>query len=280
LLQGRLASTGTVVILPVDQGFEHGPDRSFLPNPPGYDPQYHFNLAIDAGLNALAAPLGLLEAGAATFAGRIPLILKLNSANMLLPKSVPKDQAITGSVRDALRLGCAAVGLTIYPGSPSSLDMIEEARSIIAEAKSYGLATVVWSYPRDGDLTTAGETAIDVCAYAVHIAALIGAHFIKVKLPTAQVEQDGLQALYSSAGLKIDTLTDRVRHVVRSAFNGRRIVIFSGGNQKDDESIIAEAKAIKDGGGFGSIIGRNSFQRPRASALDLLDKVISVYAAT
>lgn len=277
LLHGRLAGTGRVVILPVDQGSEHGPDKSFVVNPAAYDPHYHFQLAIDAGLNAFAAPLGLLEAGADTFAGRVPLILKLNNANGLYPNAQCKDQAITGSIKEALRLGCSAIGLTIYPGSASSFAMIEEARELIEEAKASGLASVVWSYPRDGDLSQAGETALDICAYATHIAALIGAHIIKVKLPTDHVEQDGMKALYSDHGVKYDSLTDRVRHVMKSAMNGRRIVVFSGGGKKGDEHIFAEAQAIHAGGGAGSIIGRNSFQRPRDEALTLLGKVTDIY---
>ena len=277
LLHGRLGGTGHVVILPVDQGSEHGPDRSFALNPAAYDPHYHFQLALDAGLNAFAAPLGLLEAGAATFAGQLPLILKLNNANGLFPASVAKDQAITGCVRDALHMGCVAIGLTIYPGSAKSFDMIEEAREIIAEAKSYGLATVVWSYPRDGDLSPAGETALDVCAYATHIAALLGAHIIKVKLPSDHIEQPGMAKLYEETGVKLDTLPDRVRHVMKSAFNGRRVVVFSGGGKKGEEVIFEEAEAIRAGGGNGSIIGRNSFQRSRDDALALLDRIISIY---
>jgi fructose-bisphosphate aldolase, class I len=277
LLHGRLGGTGCVVILPVDQGSEHGPDKSFAPNPPAYDPHYHFQLAIDAGLNAFAAPLGLLEAGAATFAGRMPLILKLNNANGLFPNSIAKDQAVTACVRDALRLGCVAIGLTIYPGSAKSFDMIEEAREIIAEAKSFGLATVVWSYPRDGDLSQAGETALDICAYATHIAALLGAHIIKVKLPSDHVEQNGVSDLYAKHGMLIDSLADRVRHVMRSAFAGRRIVVFSGGGKKGEDVIFEEAKAIREGGGNGSIIGRNSFQRSREDALVLLDRVVKIY---
>jgi len=118
LMHGRLGGTGKLVILPVDQGFEHGPARSFAPNPEGYDPHYHYQLAIDAGLSAYASTLGMLEAGADTFAGAIPTILKCNSANSL---STNKDQAVTASVGDALRLGCAAIGFTIYPGRKTSL---------------------------------------------------------------------------------------------------------------------------------------------------------------
>ena len=180
LMAGRLGGTGKMVILPVDQGFEHGPARSFAVNAPGYDPHYHFQLAVDAGLNAYAAPLGMIEAGADTFAGAIPTILKVNSSNSWAGGA---NQAITGSVDDALRLGCSAIGFTIYPGSEDVFDMMEEIKELSAEAKSVGIATVIWSYPRGGKLPKSGELALDVGAYAAHMAALLGAHIIKVKLP-------------------------------------------------------------------------------------------------
>ncbi|MGA7713119.1 MAG: class I fructose-bisphosphate aldolase [Rhizomicrobium sp.] len=277
LYHGRLGGTGRMVILPVDQGNEHGPDRCFVPNPPAYDPHYHFQLAIDAGLNAFAAPLGMLEAGAATFAGRLPLILKANSANLLFPKNGPKTQAVTATVRDALRLGCTAVGLTIYPGSLASYDMFEVAREFIAVAKDSGLPTVIWSYPRGEDISKDGETAIDVDAYATQIAALLGAHIIKVKLPTAFVEAKDVAELYKKANVKLDTLADRVAHIKKSALAGRRIVIFSGGGKKGEEEILEEARAIKAGGGNGSIMGRNAFQRPKKEAMALLDKLVEIY---
>lgn len=274
LMNGRLAGTGKAVILPVDQGFEHGPARSFAPNPAGYDPHYHYRLAIDAGLNAFAAPLGLLEAGADTFAGQIPTILKVNSANS---HATEKDQAITGGVEDALRLGCAAIGFTIYPASDSQFEMMEEIRELAAEAKSVGLAVVIWSYPRGGNLSKEGETAIDVCAYAAHMAALLGAHIIKVKPPTAQIEQDEARKVYEAQGIDISSLSARVAHVMQSAFAGRRLVVFSGGAAKGDAAILDEIRALRDGGASGSIIGRNSFQRPRADALALLDKAVRIY---
>jgi class I fructose-bisphosphate aldolase len=272
LMSGRLAGTGKMVILPVDQGFEHGPARSFAPNPAGYDPHYHFQLAIDAGLNAYAAPLGMLEAGAGTFAGQIPTILKVNSSNSW---STTKDQAVTGSVDDALRLGCSAIGLTIYPGSESFDDMVEEARELIAEAKSVGLAAVVWSYPRGGKLSKEGELALDVGAYAAHLACLIGAHIVKVKLPSDHVEQADAKKAYEDGDWSTQAL--RVAHVVKSCFEGRRIVVFSGGATKGADAVFDDARAIRDGGGNGSIIGRNSFQRPRDEALALLDRIVRIY---
>jgi class I fructose-bisphosphate aldolase len=276
---GRLAGTGKLVILPVDQGFEHGPARSFAKNPDGYDPRYHFRLAIDAGCNAYAAPLGFLEAGAAEFAGQIPLILKLNNSDSLYGGNDPCP-AITGSVDEALRLGCVAIGFTIYPASANRNEMYRQIKELTEEAKRKGLAVVVWSYPRGSGISKEGETAIDVCAYAAQIACQLGAHVIKVKPPTAHIEQAAAKKVYESEKIKIDTLADRVRHVVQGAFAGRRIVIFSGGEAKGNDAVFDEIRGIRDGGGFGSIIGRNSFQRPKADALAFLGTVMDLYAGT
>jgi len=260
LNHGRLAGTGKLVILPVDQGFEHGPGRSFAPNPPAYDPHYHFQLAIEAGLNAYAAPLGFLEAGAVEFAGQIPLILKLNSHDVLQDEQDPLG-AQTASVSDALRLGCIGIGYTIYPGTAERRLQYEQLKELAREAKAAGLLVVVWSYPRGSGLSEEGEAALDVVAYAAHIAAQLGAHLIKVKLPSAHLELEAARKVYEAQRIPRDTLADRVRHVVQSAFNGHRIIIFSGGAKKEeDEAILEEIRAIRDGGGFGSIIGRNSFQ--------------------
>lgn len=276
LNHGRLAGSGKFVILPVDQGFEHGPARSFAPNPPSYDPHYHFSLAIEAGCNAYAAPLGFLEAGAAEFAGEVPLILKLNNHDLLLDEHDPAP-AVTGSVADALRLGCAAVGFTIYPGSAMRAHMYEQLRDIAEEAKDCGLAVVVWSYPRGSGISHQGETALDVVAYAAQIAAQLGANIIKVKLPTSHLEEPEAKKAYEANHVPLEPLSARVSHVVQSAFNGRRIVIFSGGAKVDDATLLDEVRAIHAGGGFGSIIGRNSFQRPRADALKLLGQIMDIY---
>jgi class I fructose-bisphosphate aldolase len=277
LSHGALGGTGKLVILPVDQGFEHGPGRSFAMNPPAYDPRYHFELAIEAGCSAYAAPLGFLEAGAREFAGQVPLILKLNNHDVLLEEKDPA-QALTGSVRDALRLGCVGIGFTVYPGSEHRLAMYAELRALAEEAKASGLAVVVWSYPRGSGLSKEGETAADVTAYAAHIAAQLGAHVIKVKLPTAHLEQAAARKVYEKASVPLGTLAERVRHVVQAAFAGRRIVIFSGGAADEDTVVFDQVRAIRDGGGFGSIIGRNSFQRRRADAVTFLSTVIGIYA--
>jgi class I fructose-bisphosphate aldolase len=274
LMNGRLGGSGKLVILPVDQGFEHGPARSFAPNPAAYDPHYHFDLAIEAGLSAYAAPLGMIEAGADTFAGQIPTILKVNSSNSL---AALKDQAVTGTVNDALRLGCSAIGFTIYPGSDYAFEMMEEIREMSEEAKAAGLAVVVWSYPRGDAISKDGETAMDICAYAAHMAALLGAHIIKVKPPTAFLEQGEAKKVYEKEKIDIATMAARIRHVVQACFNGKRIVVFSGGASKGLDGLYDEVRGIRDGGGNGSIIGRNTFQRPREEALKVLDSIIRIY---
>ena len=276
LNHGKLAGTGKMVILPVDQGFEHGPARSFASNPPAYDPRYHFELAFESGCNAYAAPLGFLETGTREFAGEIPLILKVNDHDVLFDEKDP-NQALTGSVADALRLGCVGIGFTIYPGSSHRLEMYQQIRAYAEEAKRCGLVIVIWSYPRGSGLSKEGETAMDITGYAAHIAAQLGAHIIKVKLPSAVVEQEAARKVYERERIQIEMLDQRVRHVVQCTFNGRRIVIFSGGAAEADDVVLDEIRSIRDGGGFGSIIGRNSFQRKKADALRLLDTIMKIY---
>src|SRR5580693_8342094 len=273
---GALAGTGKFVILPVDQGFEHGPARSFAPNPPAYDPDYHAQLAIDAGCNAYAAPLGFLEASADKFAGQLPLILKLNNSDTLAKMDQPCS-AVTASVRDAVRLGCVAIGYTIYPGSGARNPMYEDLRGLILEAKEHGLPTVVWAYPRGAGLSKEGEQAIDVTAYAAQIACQLGAHVVKVKPPKDFVEQAEAKKVFEKYAIPTKTLTDRVRHVVASAFNGKRIVIFSGGESKGTDDVLEDVRGIAAGGGFGSIMGRNAFQRPHADAVKLLSDVMEIF---
>ena len=274
LMHGKLGGSGKLVILPVDQGFEHGPARSFAPNPPAYDPHYHFQLAIDAGLSAYAAPLGMIEAGADSFAGAIPTILKVNSSNSLARM---KDQAVHGSVKDALRLGCAAIGFTIYPGADDQFEMMEEIREMSEEAKA--------ARPRDGDVVLParrrphqgrrdGDGRVRLC----------DAHGRIARRPHHQGQAADPGAVPGRREEGLPGQEDRhlerparIAHVVQSAFNGRRVVVFSGGEAKDDEGIFAEARAIRDGGGNGSIIGRNTFQRPRDKALAMLEKIIQIY---
>ncbi len=274
LTHGKLAGSGKLVILPVDQGFEHGPARSFATNPDAYDPAYLYQLAVDAGLSALAAPLGLLESAAERYVAQVPTILKVNSANAL---ATTPDQAVTASVEDALRLGCVAVGFTIYPGADGQFAMMEELREIARHAKSVGLAVVVWSYARGGMLDKEGETALDIIAYAAHMACLLGAHIVKVKPPSAHLFLPEAKKIYEKHSIPKESLSARVRHVVQSCFAGRRLVVFSGGGAKEDEALLAEVRELRDGGASGSIIGRNAFQRPYKEARALLDRIVAIY---
>ena len=277
MMTGRLAGTGKMVILPVDQGFEHGPARSFAPNPAGYDPDYHYQLAIDAGCNAYAAPLGALEATAGKFLGEIPLILKLNNSDTMAKMDNPIS-ALTGSVDDALRLGCSAIGFTIYPGSQERKVMYEEIRELILEAKSVGLPTVLWAYPRGAGMSKQGETAADIVAYAAHVGCQLGAHVVKVKPPSDHIEQPEAKKVFEKYNIPTATLADRVRHVVQSCFNGKRVVIFSGGEAKETGALLDEVRQLRDGGAFGSIMGRNAFQRPHDEAVKLLQDVMDIFA--
>jgi fructose-bisphosphate aldolase, class I len=274
LNHGTLAGTGKMVILPVDQGFEHGPGRSFGPNDAGYDPGYHPKLATDAGCNAYAAPLGFIEAIAHRYAGELPLILKVNNSD-LLGDVGGYQSALTSSVRDAVRLGCNAIGFTIYPGSSFRNSMYEQIRDLIAEAREAGLPTVMWAYARGSSMEKDDETAVDTIAYAAHVACQLGAHVVKVKPPTAHLARDDAKKFY--AEIPHDTLADRVRHVKQAAFNGRRIVIFSGGAAKGTEDVLEEIRQIAKGGGDGSIMGRNAFQRPHAEAVELLQKAMAIF---
>jgi fructose-bisphosphate aldolase, class I len=279
LTTGKLAGTGKLVILPVDQGFEHGPARSFAPNPAGYDPEYHAQLALEAGCNAYAAPLGFIEAVADRYAGQLPLILKLNNSDSLTKTGGAPCSAVTGSVREAIRLGCVAIGYTIYPGSEARNTQLQELRELTEEAKANGLAVVTWSYPRGSGVEKEGETAVDIAAYAAQIAAQMGSHVIKVKPPKDLVSHPEAKKVYEKHQIPTKTLPERVRHVVQAAFNGKRIVIFSGGEAKGTEEVLAEIRGIAEGGGFGSIMGRNAFQRPKAEAIALLHEVMKIYGA-
>ena len=273
---GRLAGTGKMVILPVDQGFEHGPARSFAPNPPGYDPHYHPHLAMESGCSGYAAPLGFIEAIANEYAGRLPLVLKVNNSDSLGGPDQPCS-ALTSSVQDALRLGCAAIGYTIYPGSGLRNQMYQDLRDLIREARAVGLPTIVWAYPRGANLTKEGETAIDVVAYAAQIACQLGAHIVKVKPPSELVFQDAAKKSYEN--IPVGTMAERIEHVVQSCFNNKRIVIFSGGASKGTEALLEEVGEIAKGGAYGSIMGRNAFQRSESEAVKLLQDVMDLFAA-
>lgn len=272
---GYLAGTGKLLIFPVDQGFEHGPAPSFSMNPSAYDPAYHFQLAIEAGCSAYSAPFGFLDSCAREFAGKIPLILKVNNSDSLYKNAQKPLPAITSGVEEALRLGCSAIGFTIYPGSGDRVSMYESAVRLGREARKAGLALVIWSYPRGSDLSKKGETALDVVAYSAQIACQLGAHIVKVKPPDDFFEKQG--EVYQKNRIPSKSLSDRVSHVIQSAFQGRRILIFSGGPAKGTKELLDEIELLARGGSFGSIVGRNVFQRPKKEALQLLKQIMDIY---
>ncbi len=275
LNHGALGGTGKILIFPVDQGFEHGPAASFASNTPAYDPTYHIQLALEGGCNAYAAPFGFLDCVAREFSGEIPLILKANNSDSLYKDLENPLPAITSGVEEALRLGCSAIGLTIYPGSGARESMYEDITRIGREARQVGLPLVIWSYPRGGSLSKEGETAIDVVAYAAQIACQLGAHIVKVKPPQDFFEKQ--EKVYTQNKIATKTLSERVEHVIQSSFNGKRIVIFSGGPSKGKEEILEEIRQLAKGNSFGSIVGRNVFQRPKKEALELLSKITEIY---
>ena len=275
LHQGALAGTGRLMISAVDQGFEHGPIDSFAMQSEAYDPCFHFRFAYENRLSGLSGPLGFLQAGVDMYSGQLPLILKMNSSNKLIDIADP-DQAVTASIDDAVQLGCSAIGFTIYPGSNASLSQFQELRELSAEARACGLAVIVWSYPR-GNLSTEGETALDTVSYGAHMACLLGAHIVKVKIPSSHFETKKSKQLMMDQNGNYEELADRISFVKKASFTGRRLVIFSGGATKSDNDLIDEVKAIRAGGGDGSIIGRNIFQRPEAEAKVLVKKLMDLY---
>ena len=262
LTYGRIGGSGKFVILPVDQGFEHGPGRSFESNPAMYDPVNQAELAIAAGCNAYAAPLGALEAAFdATKRAGIPTILKINSHDLMMPDDYDPYPAITSWAEDAVRLGSSAVGFTIYPGS--------------VYARGSGLIPAS-SETASKDI----ETAVDVIAYGVQIACLLGAHIVKCKTPKPIVGmKDSIKrGVYKN--VSTGTVEDCIRIIMKAGFNGHRIVINSGGEARETGAILEEVRQLSSGGSFGSIVGRNAFQRSHNEAVELLHKIQDVYAGT
>ena len=267
LMSGSLSGTGKMLILPVDQGFEHGPDASFANNPDAYDPMYHYNMAVEGGFNAYAAPIGMLES-CAQHSHKMPMILKINSSSKLFPGE--PVQAITSTVSDACRLGCVGVGMTIYPGSSRFKEIIESLVPIISKAKRKGLVVVIWAYPRGAGLNGESETSEAIISYSAHLACLLGADIVKVKPPTIN-SNGGVIGDDSQALLKA------VQNIKRSCFNGNRLLLLSGGKMTSDSELFAQIKTIADAGADGSIVGRNIFQRDKKSALSLAQDLINCY---
>lgn len=282
---GRLAGTGYLSILPVDQGIEHSAAASFAPNPAYFDPENLARLALEGGCSAFASTVGVLGLLARKHAHRIPFIAKLNH-NELLTYPNHHDQIFFAQVRQAWDLGAAAVGATVYFGSPESARQIQEVSQAFAEAHRLGMATVLWAYLRNPAFQTKDadyHLAADLTGQANHLAASLQADIVKQKAPETN---GGFTALKFGkthpdvyGKLAGDHPIDRVRYQVLNCFAGRAGLINSGGaSGKDDlKAAVRTAVINKRGGGMGLISGRKAFQRPMAEGVQLLHAIQDVY---
>lgn len=283
--QGRLAGTGYLSVLPVDQGVEHSAGASFAPNPAYFDPENIARLAIEGGCNALASTLGVLSAVSRKYAHRIPFIVKLNH-NELLTYPELYDQTLFASVEQAFDLGAAAVGATIYFGSPESRRQIQEVSEAFAHAHDLGLVTIVWAYLRNPAFKQDGvdyHAAADLTGQANHLAATIDADIVKQKQPE---NNGGFNALnFGKTHRKVyEALTsdhpiDLTRYQLANCYMGRAGLINSGGaaGGNDLQQAVRTAVINKRAGGMGLISGRKAFQRPMREGVELLHAIQDVY---
>lgn len=261
-------ANGTLLLLPIDQGLEHGP-RDFFPNPESKDPQFQLRIAKEGGFSGIVFHIGLAEKYLKDWAGEVPLVLKINGKT-----EIPPDKAalspLTASVEDAVRLGADAIGYTLYVGSPAQYQDFIQFEAVRREAERYGMPIIVWSYPRGEAIETKGGRdtfyAID---YAARVALELGADVVKVNMPKFDPEKDKLQPKpYSTLEISRE---EALRHIVRSA--GRAMVIFSGGEKIGDEELLERARMAMDAGATGLIFGRNIWQRPYQDALRLSEQM-------
>jgi class I fructose-bisphosphate aldolase len=283
--QGRLANTGYVSFLPVDQGVEHSAGASFAPNPAFFDPANICELAIEAGCNGVASTLGVLSSVARRYAHRIPFIVKINH-NELLTYPNHYDQTLFASVDQAFDMGAVAVGATIYYGSPEARRQIEEISEAFAHAHELGMVTVLWAYLRNNAFKKDGvdyHASADLSGQANHLAATIGADIIKQKQAT---NNGGYKAVEfgKTHPLVYDKLTtdhpiDLTRYQVANCYMGRIGMINSGGASGDNDLAQAVRTAVinKRAGGMGLISGRKAFQKPMKDGIELLQAIQDVY---
>lgn len=259
---------GTLMLLPIDQGIEHGP-RDFFPNPASKDPDYQFRLAAEAGYSALACQIGMAEKYYPDYAGQVPLILKVNGKTDI-PSSAHAFSACNASVEDAVRLGADAVGYTLYVGSPRQDEDLAQLREVREDCDRFGMPLVVWSYPR-GEAIDAkgGATSFYAIDYAARLAMEMGADVVKINMPTINPEKDrDTQPPYDEMNVTAD---EAMRQCVESA--GRALVVLSGGSKVDDETVIDHARSVMQAGGSGVIFGRNVWQREWNDALEIIARI-------
>ncbi len=259
---------GTLMLLPIDQGIEHGP-RDFFPNPASKDPEYQFRLAAEGGYSALACQIGMAEKYYPDYAGQVPLILKVNGKTDV-PSSDDALSTTNASVEDAVRLGADAVGYTLYVGSPRQGEDLHQLKGVREDCDRYGMPLVVWAYPRGSAIDKkGGHVSFYAIDYAARMAMEMGADVVKLNFPKIDPAKDkDSPAPYNEMEI---TAEEAVKHVVASA--GRSLVVLSGGSKVDDETVLGHTKAIMDAGGTGVIFGRNVWQREWHEALEIIAQI-------
>ena len=284
LEHGELAGTGRVSVLPIDQDFELG-HLALAPNSEIFSAKAQWDLAIEAGFSAFAATLGTLRQFAAdpAYVGRIPLILKINSSSPLSKGQSAPDQALTASVKAAKELGCVGVGFTHYLGSPTDIEMTEELKDVIAEARDEGLFTAVWSYARrygeNAKIKSNCEQAIDVISDAARVAVGLGAHMVKIKMPNEKFGMVSNEEKFKEFGIPYETQQERLAHVV-NVTGKRRLIVVAGGDAKDEQGVLAEVTAGCLGGTRGVAMGRNAFQLSAEEARGRMAKIHDILRNT
>ena len=256
-------ANGTLMILPIDQGLEHGP-RDFFDAPEGIDPAYQFRIAVDGRFSAIAVQIGLAEKFYPEYAGKVPLVLKLNGKT-----EIPADDSpispLNASVEDAVRLGADAVGYTLYVGSSRQDEDFEQFRAVREEAARYGMPIIVWSYPRGAAVEAkGGKDSVYAIDYAARVAQELGADVIKLNVP--KIDPDKLAKAPKEYRLEW-TVESALRQVIASA--GKSLVIFAGGERGDGDAALAKAAQCMEMGAAGLIFGRNVWQRPYDEAMSV-----------
>jgi class I fructose-bisphosphate aldolase len=259
---------GTLMLLPIDQGIEHGP-RDFFPNPASKDPDYQFRLAAEAGYSAIACQIGLATKYYPDYAGSVPLILKVNGKTDL-PPSDNAFSTVNASVEDAVRLGADAVGYTLYVGSPRQDEDLLQLKMVREDCDRYGMPLIVWSYPRGSAVVAkGGQDSFYAIDYAARMAMEMGADIVKLNMPKINPEKDkDAPAPYNEGGFSQE---DVIAQTVESA--GRSLVVLSGGSKVDDDKLLDQTRAIMQAGGSGVIYGRNVWQREWSEAIEIVEQI-------
>jgi len=264
---------GTLLLLPIDQGIEHGP-RDFFPNPASKDPEYQFRLAAEAGYSAIACQIGLAEKYYPDYAGQVPLVLKVNGKTDV----PPSDDALSttnASVEDAVRLGADAVGYTLYVGSPRQDADLHQLKGVREDCDRYGMPLVIWAYPRGEYIEKkGGQKSFYAIDYSARMAMEMGADVVKLNLPSPDPNPDS-PAPYDEIQV---TQEEAVQHVVASA--GRSLVVLSGGSRIDDDHLLDQTRYIMEAGGSGVIYGRNVWQREWSEAREIIDQIKEIIVSS